>query len=103
MISILKQPYECSFTKNPVTFEVQTNMQYATERVFPYMIIKVNTIPLAGEFCQFQFINPETNDPEVVRLAVNTTNTFPGALPSVWAGTTAEYAAEVVARLKLMF
>jgi len=101
MISIIKEPYACSFTKNPIGFKVQTNMQYPSKRVFPGITFEINaTYPTAGIHFRWSFTNPETQ--ELVKIYIATSNNvFIGSLP-VWAfsGPRYAYAVAVAQRLK---
>lgn len=66
MIEILKQPNTCSLTKNSMIFEVKSNQFFATPKILPKIRLEFDEAFTAGCYFQFQFLNPETLDPETV-------------------------------------
>lgn len=66
MITILKKPFDCSFSKNPIDFEVQTNMYYQKKAFTPEFEILFRAVPFDDQYFTFEFINP--NDKSVERL-----------------------------------
>lgn len=106
MITILKKPYICSFSKNPIDFEVQTNMFYEAPFVYPGIELEIIALPATGEHFNISWSNPETQSKEEIQLvAVN------GAIPanyaainkipdSAWSGTFEQYRDLVLEKLK---
>jgi len=73
MITILKQPFDCSFSKNPIVFEVETNMYYKQKQFTPeFQLVFYNT-PNDSEYFNFSFINPLTK--QVHQININTSAT----------------------------
>jgi len=72
MITINKSPYICSFSKNSIDFEVQTNMYFKSIFVYPSIQIEIIDFPALGDHFAVQWVNPETFENEEIRLvAVN--------------------------------
>lgn len=72
MITINKTPYICSFSKNSIDFEVQTNMYFKSIFVYPSIEIDIVDLPALGDHFAIKWTNPETFENEEVRLiAVN--------------------------------
>lgn len=106
MITITKKPYICSFSKNSIDFEVQTNMFYEAPFVYPGIELEIVAFPLTGEHFIVSWTNPETESTESIQLvAVN------GATPSnyvaihkipdsAWSGTLEQYRDLVLEKLK---
>lgn len=68
MISIRKKPSHCSFTQNPIKFELGTDQYYPTPLVYPVFEIIFSAQPARGSFIYFEFINPETQQLEKIKL-----------------------------------
>jgi hypothetical protein len=68
MITILKKPYLCSFTKNSIDFELQTDLQFNTATVFPELILSFKAKPVLGTTFNISFTNPENGRTETINL-----------------------------------
>ncbi len=68
MITINKNPYICSFSKNSIDFEVQTNMYFKSIFVYPSIEIEILDLPAIGDHFAIKWTNPETFENEEVRL-----------------------------------
>lgn len=83
MITINKNPYICSFSKNSIDFEVQTNMYFKSIFVYPSIEIEIVDLPALGDHFAIKWTNPETLENEEVRLiAVN--GSVPGNYNELW-------------------
>jgi len=75
MITIIKQPYICSLTKNAIDFTVQSNLYFETATVKPFIRLLFEELPAIGTTYRFAFTNPENGNRENIDLvAVDGTN-----------------------------
>jgi len=75
MITITKQPYICSLTKNAIDFTVQSNLYFETATVKPFIRLLFEELPSIGTTYRFAFTNPENGNRENIDLvAVDGTN-----------------------------
>lgn len=68
MISIQKAPYDCSFSKNPIEFELKSNMQMVSERVYPFLRLNFSGKLSAGTILSFSFVNPKSYETETINI-----------------------------------
>lgn len=68
MITITKQPYICSLTKNAIDFTVQSNLYYETATVKPFIRLQFDEKPVLGTTYRFAFTNPENGNTENIDL-----------------------------------
>lgn len=106
MISILKHPYICSFSKNSVDFEVKTDMYFKSVMVYPGIELTIDSKLANGEHFAIQWINPETLEAEEVRLVAKD-GTNPDAYAnyyevpdSAWVGSLEDYSDIIFEKLK---
>jgi hypothetical protein len=75
MITIIKQPYICSLTKNAIDFTAQSNLYFETATVKPFIRLLFEELPAIGTTYRFAFTNPENGNRENIDLvAVDGTN-----------------------------
>ena len=75
MITITKQPYICSLTKNAIEFTVQSNLYFETATVKPFIRLVFEELPIIGTTYRFAFTNPENGNRENIDfVAVDGTN-----------------------------
>lgn len=97
MITIQKQPYLCSFTKNPIDFEIKSDLQYQTATVFPELILEFMIFPVSATNFSISFVNPENGNNEIIQLvAVDGSSpenySYPWQIPdNNYTGTMLEY------------
>lgn len=68
MITIQKKPYLCSFSKNPIDFEIKTDLQYETAIVYPELVLLFINLPVVATNYLISFTNPENGNREEVNL-----------------------------------
>jgi hypothetical protein len=109
MITITKQPYICSLTKNAIEFTVQSNLYFETATVKPFIRLLFEELPIIGTTYRFGFTNPENGNRENIDLvAVDGTNAenylnlwqIPG---SGFGGTLAEFRSIMFEKLQQRF
>lgn len=102
MITILKQPEPIAFTKNTVEFKVESNMQYHTPKVVPYMKIDIVSRPVMGEHLNFSFTNPITQEPVTIHMVatINYQDTYCGIPIASFTTNNAVYASKVAEILR---
>jgi hypothetical protein len=109
MITITKQPYICSLTKNAIEFTVQSNLYFETATVKPFIRLLFEELPAIGTTYRFAFTNPENGNRENIDLvAVDGTNAenylnlwqIPG---SGFGGTLAEFRSIMFEKLQQRF
>ncbi len=109
MITINKQPYICSLTKNAIDFTVQSNLYFETATVKPFIRLLFEELPAIGTTYRFAFTNPENGNRENIDLvAVDGTNAenylnlwqIPG---SGFGGTLAEFRSIMFEKLQQRF
>lgn len=106
MISIVKQPYICSFSKNSIDFEVKTDMYFDSAIVYPAIELTVNSFLGNGEHIAIQWTNPDTFDQEEVRLVAkdgtdpNEYANYYEIPDNAWAGSNEDYRDLLLQKLK---
>jgi len=68
MIEFKTTPKPCSFSKNPVNFEIKATDFSKETSIYPSIELTCDYIIQIGKFFQFKFINPDTNSEEVIRF-----------------------------------
>lgn len=106
MITITKTPYICSFSKNAIDFEVQTNMYFESPFVYPGIELEIVAKPAIGDHFIISWTNPETESKEEIQLlTVNGSSAVNYAaihkIPdNSWSGTLEQYRNLVLEKLK---
>lgn len=75
MLSIIKEPYELSLSKNEIIWEAETNMLYETNGYKPVLRLKINDKVSTGDVFIFSFLNPKTGKVEKVQYTGATDDT----------------------------
>lgn len=106
MITITKKPYLCTFSKNNIDFEIETNRYFKGPFIYPGIEIEFTALPLIGEHFAVQWTNPETTENEEIRLIAKD-GTDPDEYSELyeipdntWTGTTQEYRDLVLLKLQ---
>lgn len=81
MISIIKQPYLCTLSRNPIDFVVQTDMYFDTMEVFPSVTFQIDALPAIGTNYRFSWQNTETLKNQEITFVVKD-----GSDPEEYAG-----------------
>jgi len=81
MISIIKQPYLCTLSRNPIDFVVQTDMYFDSQEVFPSVLFQRNSLPAIGTAYNLQWYNTETNKLQELQFVIKD-----GSDPEEYAG-----------------
>lgn len=101
MITITKKPYPCTFSKNPIEIHAESNMQFPTPQVMPYLEIEVVTKANPGTTLTFNFINPETKEVQFVNIVASAAPEFSNEINTAnLSGTLQQYAAACAERLR---
>ena len=92
MITLLKQPYQCSYSKNAMEFEVQSNMYFVAPQVLPSVLLTIDSIPETGVHYIISYTNVKTNKPEELRLVASVSYDGTLEIPdNSYAGTIQEF------------
>jgi hypothetical protein len=70
MLTITKNPYLCSLSKNEIQFNVKTNRFYTSEALFPSLNISIDSQPAVGSIYGLQFTNPINGNNETFSFVV---------------------------------
>lgn len=101
MIKIIKSPYICSFSKNNVDFEVQTDMYFKSIHVYPSITLEIVALPSAGEHFAVKWMDPVMLENQEIRLVAKAGTVLKNyeIADTTYAGTLTDYRDDLLEKL----
>src|SRR3989338_3368606 len=81
MITLLQQPYACSYSKNEISFDVTSNQCFTSVAVLPSITLTPLVLPEKGAHYRLIFTNPETGKIQEVRVVAAPLYSGPDEIP----------------------